>query len=115
MAEYKAFAGFIQFDPNERETPGGQKLRDVVIQPIGYGAKEIPSVRVTIWPEFDGVELAKGDFIATQGKFTTANVKGKTYFNLSASQVAVIAAADKADAEVENPVEEDDEEFDPGF
>lgn len=115
MAEYKAFAGFIQFDPNERETPSEQKLRDVVIQPIGYGAKEIPSVRVTIWPEFGAVNLSKGDFIAVQGKFTTANVKGKTYFNLSASQLVVIAASEKAEAEVENPVEEEDEDFDPGF
>lgn len=114
MPEYKAFAGFIQFDPNERETPSKQTLRDVVIQPIGYGSKEIPSVRVTVWPEHAGVNLSKGDFIAVQGKFTTANVKGKTYFNLSASQLAVLAAGEKAEAEVENPVEEEDD-FDPGF
>lgn len=114
MAEYKAFLGFIQFDPNERETPSKQTLRDVVIQPIGY-SKDVPSVRVTIWPEFGDVILSKGDLIAAQGKYTVATVKGKTYHNLSASQLAVVSAAAKADVEVENPVEEEDEDFDPGF
>lgn len=113
MATYKTLAGFIQFDPNERETTSGQKLRDVVIQPIGQGT-EIPSVRVTVWSEYDETELSKGDFIAVQGKFTTATVKGKTYFNLSASDLAVISSAVKSTDEVENPVEEEDD-TDPGF
>ena len=115
MAEYKAFLGFIQFDPNERETPAKQQLRDVVIAPIGYG-KDVPNVRVTIWPEFGDTILSKGDLIAVQGKYTTPNVKGKTYHNLSASQLAVVPQVAKSDVEeIENPVEEEDEDFDPGF
>lgn len=113
MATYKPFLGFVQFDPNEREV-NGQDIRDVVIKPIGYAGDDVPNIRVTLWPEFKDVILGQGDLLAVDGKYTTPNIKGKVYHNLSATSVVVLPAAAKSTDGVDNPVEED-EEFDPGF
>ena len=86
----------------------------MVVEPIGQG-DSIPSVRLTVWPDHAGTILSKGDFIAAKGKFTTNNAKGKTYYNLSVSDLWVGNPAPKTSDEVVNPVEEEDEPDDPGF
>lgn len=99
---------------NEREY-SGQNLKDFVIQPIGQG-DAIPSVRITLWPELSHADVKKGDFVAAQGKFTVERKGDKVYYNLSASDFAHngVTVAKSTDV-VENPVEEEDEDFDPGF
>lgn len=104
MATYATVVGFIQFDPNERDA-NGQTVRDVVVQAVGSGGK---NVRLTVWPEHGGTPLAKGDFVAAQGKFSQANVNGKEYLNLSVNDLVVIPGAPKRERGVENPVEDDD-------
>ena len=114
MPVYKTIAGFVQFDPNERELPSKQKVRDVVIRPIASG--DAPNVRITVWPEHGAVALEKGHFVVAQGKFTESSVGGKTYYNLSASDLVVLTPVAKSTDEVENPVaDEEDASFDPGF
>lgn len=110
MPVYKPFSGFIQFEPEVYEN-----RRSVVIKPIGATGNEVPLLRVTIWPDFGDVNLSKGDFIAADGKFDTQTKNGKTYYNLSASELVVIPGVKKVTEEVENPLQEDDEDFDPGF
>lgn len=102
MSEYASAAGFIQFDPREREA-NGQKVRDVSIRAFG-GNK---TIRVTVWSEFGAVPLAKGDLIFVDGKFSTNQAQNKegamvTYFNLSASMLVRIPGAQKAERGVAN-------------
>ena len=104
MATYATVVGFIQFDPNERDA-NGQEVRDVVVQAVGSGGK---NVRLTVWPEHGDTPLAKGDFVAAQGKFSAANVNGKEYLNLSVNDLVVVAPAAKRGREVENELEDDD-------
>lgn len=112
MAEYRNLIGIVQFDVNEREV-GSQKVRDFVIQPAGSAGG---SVRVTLWPEFAGAKVEKGDSVHVQGKLTQNTSGGKTYVNLSATDLIVNGARQaKASDEIDNPVTEEDEDFDPGF
>lgn len=83
-------------------------MRDILVQAVGSGGK---NVRITVWPEHGEKELAKGDLVAAQGKFTTNNVDGKQYLNLSASDLIVIPNPGKATEEVENPVDDDNAPF----
>jgi hypothetical protein len=63
---YIAQAGFVQFDPQEREA-NGKDVVDFTIKCIG---KPI-NLRVTLWPELKaGFGVKKGDFVAVEGKFT---------------------------------------------
>ena len=112
MAEYRNFIGYVQFDVNDREV-GSQKVRDFVIQPVGTGGG---SLRVTLWPEFAGAKVEKGDSVHVQGKFSMNTSNGKTYANLSCTDLTVNGVRqEKASEEIDNPVEEEDEDFDPGF
>lgn len=86
-SDYAAFAGFVQFKPSER-TVNNQKVRSVVISAIGSNKR----IDVTIWPDFDSVPLAQGDFIAVQGKYSeraSQKPSGEqiTYRNLSANKL----------------------------
>lgn len=112
MADYKPILGFVQFDVNEREA-NGQKLRDFVIQPGGAG--EVPPIRVTLWPEYAHVNVSRGDLVVVEGQVKTNNVKGKVYYNLNPTKFRNLGQDTKSTDEVENPVEEEDDEFDPGF
>lgn len=109
MAVYNTIAGFVQFDPNERDV-NGQSVRDIVVQSVGSGGK---NVRITLWPEFGNTSVKKGDFVAAQGKFTEANVSGKTYYNLSAGDLVVLTPSVKAERDVVNSVEDDSDTVEP--
>jgi hypothetical protein len=98
--EYAVAAGIIQFDPIEREA-AGQDIRDITIKAIG--SQKL--IKVTLWPEFEGTDVKKGDFVVADGKFTTSLGQAKDgsqreYLNLSASQLVVVPAAEKAAREV---------------
>lgn len=63
---YVAQAGFVQFDPAEREA-NGQKVVDFTIKVVGKPL----NVRVTLWPELEeGFGVQKGDFVAVEGTFS---------------------------------------------
>lgn len=106
-AVYRTVTGFVQFDPNEREA-NGQDVRDILVQQAGG---EGVNIRVTVWPEFAGMEIRKGDFVAISGKLTKNTAKGKTYLNLSAKDLVVIpgADADRSSAGVDGALDEDDD------
>lgn len=95
MSDYASAAGFIQFDVKTREV-NGQTVRDVAIRAVG--SQKL--ISVTVWPEFDAVELERGDFIAVDGKFKQSlgqapDGSPREYFNLSASALVKIAPAIK--------------------
>lgn len=108
--QYRTVTGFVQFDVNEREA-NGQDVRDFLVQQAGG---EGANIRVTVWPEFAGVAIAKGDFVAASGKLTKNTVKGKTYLNLSARDLVVFpgAAADRSGSGVAGALDEDDDNLD---
>lgn len=102
MSEYAVVAGMIQFDPKEREA-NGQSVRDITIKALGTQKL----VRITVWPEFSGVALKKGDFVSVDGKYEVSMGQGtdggqREYINVSATQLAVLPAATKAEREVSN-------------
>lgn len=106
-AIYRTVAGFVQFDPNEREA-NGQTVRDFLVQQAG---SEGVKIRVTVWPEFAGVEINQGDFVAANGKLTKNTAKGKTYINLSAKSLVVVPAAtgDESESGVDGALDDEDD------
>ena len=99
-SEYRTAAGFIQFDPRQRPA-GGKQVRNVTIRAIGSQNY----VDITVWPEHDDVALEKGMFIVADGKFSTNAGQDKdgnprTYYNLSATNIAVLSPAPKRAREV---------------
>lgn len=113
MSQYKPILGFVQFDVNEREV-NGQTVRDFAIQPGGSG--DVPQIRVTLWPEYADFKVAKDDLVVVEGLVKTNSKGGKTYYNLTPTKIKNLGPAfTKSTEEVENPVEEEDEDFDPGF
>lgn len=105
--QYRTVTGFVQFEPNEREA-NGQQVRQILVQQAGG---EGANIRVTLWPEFEGVSVEKGDFVAASGKLTKNTVKGTTYLNLSARELVVIpgAVADRSGDGVAGALDEDDD------
>lgn len=84
---YASFAGFIQFEPSERQV-NNQTVRAVVISAIGSNRR----IDVTVWPDFEDVPLSQGDFIAVQGKYSERvqqkpSGESVTYRNLSANKL----------------------------
>lgn len=104
MSDYAAAAGFIQFDPKDREV-NGQEVKDIVIRAVGSQRR----VYITVWPDHESSFdlLEKGAFVAADGKFairTKEDEDGESvdYANLSAGHLVVIAAAPKKEREVVN-------------
>lgn len=103
MDEYVTIAGLIQFEPRQRTTKDGKQVRDVAVRAIGNNKL----VNVTVWPEKDHIPLSKGDFIVTEGKFSSSmaqNKKGEqqTYYNLSANTLLRFAG-ENADGTTTTP------------
>lgn len=104
MPEYALAEGFIQFPVEERDIPSGDTVRDITIRTPGT---EGVLLRITIWPEYEDVELNQGDFVAADGQFEERVVdtdQGKrTYRNLnSITRLAVLPAAPRKEREVVN-------------
>lgn len=90
----------------EREVSGGT-VRDFTIK-TSPGQK---LVRITLFPEFDSVEIGKGDFISADGRYSVNESNGKTYYNLTASSLVVVPAVKKAAREVVNQQSGGSEDF----
>jgi len=103
---YAVVSGFVQDFGNpdtavtERDA-NGKAVREVTVRAVGTQK----NVRITIWPEFKDTELAAGDFIVAEGKFTSNLGQAKDgspreYLNLSASRLFRAPAAAGAPREV---------------
>lgn len=104
MSEYAVAAGFIQFDPKDREV-NGQDVKDIVIRALGSQKR----VYITVWPDHEEIfdDLAKGVFVVAEGKFqirTKEDDDGDTqeFFNLSASSLLLLEQAGKKERETVN-------------
>lgn len=101
--QYVTAVGFVQFDPVERDA-NGQKVVDVTLKTPGT---ESILVRVTIWPELQGTELEKGDFVAVDGKlnvgsYTDRNGNARQSVQISASSLAVTKPITRSERSVVN-------------
>jgi single-stranded DNA-binding protein len=101
--QYVSAEGFIQFDPVTRDA-NGQEVVDVTIRTPGTDGVLI---RVTIWPELQGTELEKGDWIAADGKlnvgsFTGRDGSARQSIQISANYLAVVKGEKKAERAVVN-------------
>lgn len=110
MAEYASAAGFIQFDVKEREA-NGQTVLDAVIKTLGTDGVLI---RVTVWPELQTEPIAKGDFLAVDGKFTVGSYtdqsgQARQSLQISASSMAVLPGVKRGEREVVNSQNADTE------
>jgi hypothetical protein len=95
--EYRTVAGFVQFDVESAEV-NNQTIRRAVVQATG---SEGTLVTVTLWPEFEDVEIEKGDFVVANGSFEARDGKnGKTYLNLSAFRLIVQKPVEKGEPDV---------------
>lgn len=87
-SNFVTVAGIVQFDPQEREVQG-KEVRDITIRGIGTGKK----YRITLWPDLAAAEVARGDFVAVDGKGSTNTVQTDngpvTYYNVSATHIVV--------------------------
>lgn len=91
---YVTALGFVQFEPVEREANGKTVTEFVIKTPGGDGK----NIRVTVWPETELGVVSKGDVIAVDGKFTSAQYQGsdgsaKTSLQISANVVAKLGTA----------------------
>lgn len=102
MADYVSAAGFVQFDPREREA-NNQKVIDYTIKTLGT---EGILLRVTVWPELQGEDIEKGDFIAVDGKLTVGSYESENgprqSVQISATALAVLKGVEKAERAVVN-------------
>lgn len=102
--EFKGIAGFVQFDVDTRDV-NNQEVRDVTIRAFGEAG---PLVRITVWPEHDADEVVieRGDVVFVDGPFEKRVVPTddgqREYLNISASMLAVLPGAPKAEKEVAN-------------
>lgn len=97
---YATVAGFVQFDPQERDV-NGKTVRDVTVKAIG--SQKL--VRITVWPEHSETEIDKGHFLVADGVFSTSTGQGKDggsreYLNLSAGTLLSLPSAPKKEREV---------------
>ena len=100
--QYVSVAGFVQFDPNEREA-NGKKVTEFFLKSLGGDGK---NVRVTLWPEIKAETPQKGDFVAVDGKYSTSTYQAqdgsqRTSYQISAVYFAKLGeAAPREDREV---------------
>ena len=82
--QFATVAGIVQFEVETREA-NGKELREATIRAIGSGKM----VRITLWDQFEDLEVEKGDFIVADGEAKQNTKDGKTYNNLNAYRVYV--------------------------
>jgi hypothetical protein len=93
--DYVVAAGFIQWEPEIREV-NGQTVRDVKVHAIG---SQKP-FRITLWPEYAGIALQRGDFIVAEGRLRTSVANGadgtvREYNDIDAARVVRLEPAPK--------------------
>ena len=83
---YGSTIGFIQFDVEEREYNDGI-IRDATIRSIRTG----DLLRISFFPDFEEIELERGDLIAVDGVVTEREVEvdgeSRVYTNMTARRL----------------------------
>jgi single-stranded DNA-binding protein len=90
---YVVEVGYVQFDPIERSA-NGKDIKEITIKAIQRGGKPGQNFRITLWPELAHAEVEKGDFVSTEGTFTTSTYQDsegtqKTSLQISAYNLHV--------------------------
>lgn len=100
---YYTVAGFVQkFGDKpaiETREVSGQNIREFTVKAIGTQKL----VRITLWPEFNGVTIDKGLFVVADGKFSTSEgTNGRQFYNLSATELATLRVQERAERDTVN-------------
>ena len=105
MPDYASAFGFVQFEPQEREA-NGQKVVDYTIKTPGMDGQ---LVRITVWPELQGDDIKRGDFLGVDGKLTINSYEkdgeARTSIQISAKQLVTLPGREQAEREVVNTKE----------
>jgi hypothetical protein len=114
-AQFRTIIGIVQFDPREGQA-GGKDVRNITVAATGVKDQAI-KVGATLWPSHDHIDVAKGDVVIIEGKFSQN--KGEkdgapvTYNNLSVSRIAVLGEADEGrKVAVENAAADEEPAYD---
>lgn len=105
--QYRTIVGVVQFDPRDGEA-AGQTVRNITVRQTGVHEKEAVNVSATLWEQFAGVEVERGDVVILEGSYQTKAGKNKsgdpvTYHNLSVNGICVFSKLDKgADVDTAN-------------
>lgn len=92
--QYISVAGFVQFDPTERDA-NGKTVKEFFIKTLGGEAKNI---RVTLWPETKAEAPEKGDFVAVDGKYSTSTYQAQDGSQRTSYQVSAVYYAKLGEA-----------------
>lgn len=115
MSDYRTIVGVVQFKPREGKA-GDKEVRNIAVRQTGIFEKESVLVSATLWPEFDSVKVAEGDFVVLEGKYQENTGKNKegdkvVYHNLSVAGIAVLGklfeGSDDDEPEDEEPEDDD--------
>lgn len=70
MAEpqFRTIYGVVQFDPRDGKA-GDKVVRNITIRTSGVKEQSL-RVSATLWPSHEHVEVAKGDVVTLEGKFS---------------------------------------------
>lgn len=101
-SDYVVAAGIVQQFKDkpavtEREV-SSQTVREFTIKAVG--SQKL--IKVTLFPEFADVAIEKGTGVFVDGKYTVNTQGERTYYNLTATSIAVVPPVKKAQREVVN-------------
>ena len=88
---YKAFAGVVMFNPKEETTKSGNNIRRILVKLVNSATDT--QLGVTLWDNFEDVEVASGDFVVIEGKYEMVEKESKVYHNMSCSSIVVFPMA----------------------
>jgi ribosomal protein S19 len=89
-------SGRVAFDTEQKDANG----KTVTKATVKTSPKQT-LVSLTIWPDIVGGEsIEKGDFVMAEGKYTANVSNGKTYHNLSVSDLFIGKPLPKGEREV---------------
>lgn len=101
-SQYVVVAGVVQQfkdKPVVTERPvSEQTVREFTIKAVG--SQKL--VRITLFPEFEDVEIVKGASVVADGKYTVNENGGKTYYNLTATALSITPPIKRGEREVVN-------------
>lgn len=98
---YAVAAGIVQFDVEEKDiTVDGEDVTITELTIKTFTQQKL--VRITLFPEFEGVEVKKGDTVFVDGKVRVSlgqeaeDGSQKEYIGITATQISVVPGFEKA-------------------
>jgi len=112
--QFRSIHGIVQFPPKEGEA-NGKPVRNITVRQVGFGPTAV-KVSATLWPSHAHVDVAEGDVVTFDGKYTPNKGKNRdgepvTYHNVSITRISVNGSPADPGVKVEsddNDVEADD-------